>query len=125
MSKKPLILMTMQENGENGGPFVSHKRIMDSELQEKYDFQRLVVPRARYLINPIGMKKLVHEIQNHNPDIVQIAGLQLEGFLVTVACKLARVKTVLAVHGSLGEALSVKGLKRLVFLGLCLFVQQA
>lgn len=112
MSNKAKILITMRENGENGGPFVSHKRIMESQLNLKYNFSPLIVPRSRKLINPYGMYKFVKKIRETKPDIVHVAGLQLDGFLLMVACNLAKVKTVLAIHGSTNEALCVNEIKR-------------
>lgn len=115
MDNKPLILVAMRNGGENGGPYVSHKRIMESSLNHKYDFRCILTPRARNLINPFGMHKLVKEIRSNNPDLVQVAGLQLEGFFTMIACKLAKVKTVLAIHGSVCESLSINRVKKFLF----------
>ena len=115
MNDRKLILVALREGGENGGPFVSHKRIMESELRDKYDFQPLMVPRARKLINPLGMFKFVRTIKKFKPSVVHIAGLQLEGFLPLLACKLSGSKTILAIHGSSKEALSIKGVKRKIY----------
>lgn len=115
MNDRKLILVALREGGENGGPFVSHKRIMESELRDKYDFQPLMVPRARKLINPLGMFKFVRTIKKFKPSVVHIAGLQLEGFLSLLACKLSGSKTILAIHGSSKEALSIKGVKRKIY----------
>jgi len=98
------IMLTLRSGGENGGPYISHSRIMSSSLNNQYCFEPLYIPRSRVLLTPWGMHALVNSIRRSNPDIVQIAGLQLEGFMSMVACKLAGVKTVLAIHGSSMEA---------------------
>ena len=99
-SNLPKILLTLRENGQNGGPYVSHQRIIDSELSKKYQLKALQVPRIRTLLSPSGMINFVKTIKKENPAFVQVAGLQLEGFLTTLACKLAGVKVLVAVHGS-------------------------
>ena len=110
---KSKILITLKLNGQNGGPYTSHFRIMNDEyLRNKYEFCSLSVPRARTLINPFGFFSFVRSIKNAKPDAVHIAGLQLDGFLVMAACKWARVKTILAIHGSSSEAMNFGSLRR-------------
>ena len=105
-------MLAMKINGQNGGPFVSHRNIMNSSLKKKYNFIPLWIPRARVLLNPIAMFKLVKSIKKVNPEFVQIAGLQLDGFLTMIVCKFAGVKTVLAIHGSVQESMQIFGIKR-------------
>ena len=112
---KPVIMIAQRIGGENGGPFVSHKRIMESRLREKYEFIPLQVPRARVLLMPWNMLRFAKQIRIQKPHLVQIAGLQLEGFLPMIACKLAGVKTVLAIHGSLMEAETITGIRRSIY----------
>lgn len=107
MNSKPRIALTFRKGGENGGPYNSHKRIMESSLSDKYDFVPLFVPRARVLVTPWGMRAFVKEIKSKKPQLVQVTGLQLEGFLTMIACKLANVKTLVAIHGSSTEALDI------------------
>lgn len=109
------IALTFKENGQNGGPFISHKRILNSSLKNKYDFIPLTIPRAHTLITPKGMKRFVDEIRDSNIDAVQIAGLQLDGILTMYACKKARVKTIVAVHGRVLESPSVKGIWKVLY----------
>ena len=107
MNSKPRIALTFRKGGENGGPYNSHKRVMESSLSDKYDFVPLFVPRARVLVTPWGMRAFVKEIKSKKPQLVQVTGLQLEGFLTMIACKLAKVKTLVAIHGSSTEALDI------------------
>jgi glycosyltransferase involved in cell wall biosynthesis len=107
-----MITFTKTSDG-GGGPFQSHKRILDSKLNEKYDFIPLYVPRIRVLLSYKGMKEFVSIIKRENPDIVHFSGLQLDGFLTALACRIARVKrTVLAIHGSSNEALCISNLQK-------------
>lgn len=112
---KGRIALTFKENGQNGGPYISHKRVLDSFLSEAYDFIPLTIPRARCLLTPWGMNKFVEDIKNCNADAVQIAGLQLDGILTMYACKKARVKTIVAVHGRMIESPSVRGIRRWLY----------
>lgn len=110
--KMPKILITLRKDGKNGGPFNSHMRILQSGLQSKYELKPVWIPKPRELMRRKGMNALVSKIKEEAPDLVQLTGLQLEGFFVMRACKKAKVKTILAVHGSSMEALTVGALKK-------------
>lgn len=112
---KRRIVLTFKENGQNGGPYISHKRVLDSSLKELYDFVPLTIPRARSLITPKGMRKFVNSIRNSNADVIQIAGLQLDGILTMYASKKAKVKTIVAVHGRMTESPAIRGMKKLFY----------
>lgn len=105
MINRPKILLTFRIGGENGGPFVSHKRILESSLSKKYELKPLLLENPRKLRNPKVFISLIKKIKQEKPAIVHLAGLQSEGFLTMLACKIARVKTIVAVHGSNAEAL--------------------
>ena len=107
--------MAQRIGGENGGPFISHKRIMESTLRDRYHFVPLMIPRIREFLKPLVFSRIVRFIRSQQPRAVQIAGLQLEGFLTMLACKVAGVKTVLAIHGSMLEAENVKRLSRYIY----------
>lgn len=114
MNTKPKIMISFKEDGKNGGPFVSHKRISESALKEKYEFIPLIIPKGRTgLLNIRLLVRLVKEIRSARPDIVHFDGLQLQGFHTAIACKLAGIRnTVLAVHGSSMEAVGLPPWKR-------------
>lgn len=115
MDRKPRILITLRQGGQNGGPYVSHQRIMESELKGRYEFIPLMVPEPRVLARREGMQRFVESIRSATPDVVHYAGLQLEGYFVSRAIKLAGVKrSVLAVHGSSREAVYFPMHKRFV-----------
>jgi glycosyltransferase involved in cell wall biosynthesis len=61
------------------------------------------------------MKEFIKTIKKESPAFVQVAGLQLDGFLTTIACKLAGVKVLVAVHGSSTQAQNISNItKRLM-----------
>lgn len=110
---RPRVLIFLPGGQGRGGPYQSHKRIMESRLQDSYVFIPCYFPRMRQLINPVGLFRLVREIRNHRPDIAHCYGLQLSGFFTVLACRLAGVKPiVLAIRGSSMEALNFTGFKR-------------
>lgn len=113
--QKKRIALTYKINSPSGGPFISHRRIQNSPLKDKYDFIPLMIPRARQLLTPFGMYKFIKEICNAKVEIVQIAGLQLDGILTMIACKMARVKTIVAIHGRIIESPAIKGFKRKLY----------
>ena len=114
ISKRPKIMISFQEGGENGGPYISHRRICEG-LQDAYDFQPLLIPRGRIgLFNPVLQRNLAGQIRAGNPDIIHIHGLQLAGYQLMRAAKKAGKPVVLAVHGSTGEAAHFPKWKRML-----------
>ena len=61
------VLIALKKNGQNGGPYISHYRIAnDIFLKERYDFEYLLVPRSRELINPFGFFRFARLIKKSN-----------------------------------------------------------
>lgn len=111
--KRKKILLTFQENGQNGGPYHSHMRIMQSGLSQKYEFIPLIIPRFKKLIKPKETIKFIKTIRNSNAPILHFTGLQLEGFHVLLLARLAgKVKTVCAVSGSVKDVIIMNPLER-------------
>lgn len=105
MSEKICVMLTFREGSEGSGPFNSHMRIIDSELSNKYEFHKLMLPRGRLGIFNINLlRKLIVTIKEKRPDLVHFSGLQLEGFYVSLACKILSVRSVCAIRGSSLEA---------------------
>lgn len=100
-------MIAFREGGENGGPYNSHLRIIESRLKEKYQFVPLIVPKGRMgLCNIKIIKSLVSSIKREQPDAVQIIGLELIGFYLALACRISGVHNVIiAIHGSTTEAI--------------------
>lgn len=113
--KKPKVLITLREDGQNGGPYISHKNILNSSLSEKYELVPFYNPNARKMRNPKVFFRVIKDIKNIKPDLAHITGLQIEGFLLALACKLAGVKTVVAVHGSATDAIGISKLHNIIF----------
>lgn len=97
------ILITFSEGGENGGPYISHQRIIESSLKNLYVLEPFFFPRIRHLINPIEFIRYVVQIRKSKADAMLVAGLQVTGFLLALLCKCSGIKVILAVHGSLTE----------------------
>ena len=114
MSEKPVILIAFKDGGENGGPFVSHKRIIEGYKSDKYELRPFVFPRSRVIISPSGVKQLVESIKKEHAVAMLIVGLQLEGFVATLICQLAHIRIVLAIHGSTTETCNLSWLKRAI-----------
>lgn len=114
------IMISFREGGENGGPYNSHKRIMESELKNKYKFVPLILPKGRLgILNPKVTISLIKQIKKHKPHAIHFTGLELSGFHVALACKIIGFKnTILAVHGSTNESMyySKKFLKQKVII---------
>lgn len=105
--KKPKILITFQEGGQNGGPYISHERIMLSSLKDYYEFVPLFIKKPKEQLKIKNFFKLVLKIRKEKPDIFHFTGLQLIGFVSLLAaifsgCK----KSICAVRGSSLEALN-------------------
>ena len=113
-SEKPVILVAFKDGGENGGPFVSHKRIIEGYKSDKYELKPFVFPRSRVIISPSGVKRLVESIKKEHAVAMLIVGLQLEGFVATLICQLAHIRIVLAIHGSTIETCNLSWPKRAI-----------
>lgn len=112
---KKRVAIFVRDGGENGGPYISHMRIAHSDLTEKYDFCIIKTPRIRTLLSCKGMRSFVKNIKKANCDFAHIYGLQMEGYLVTKACKKAKLKIVLAVRGSSLEVEGLSLIKKIVY----------
>ncbi|GGH74525.1 glycosyltransferase [Phaeocystidibacter marisrubri] len=110
---KPVIAMDLSTAGKGGGPFTSTTRLMESELKESYEFRTIWYDVS--LGAGVSWKRILHlrdQIREIKPDIVHYTGLQLSGFHMAVACRLAGVKrTVVSVRGFSGDALYFSKIK--------------
>ncbi len=110
--KKAKIGLSFFENGKNGGPYISHSRIMHSCLTNSYDFIPIYFPRLRKLLNPAVFISMIKTVRKADVDVFQFSGLQLEGFFICLIGKLARAKTICAIRGSTDEAVYVGKMMR-------------
>ncbi len=115
LDNRPKVLLTFRIGCENSGPYTSHTRIMQSRLCEKYNFEPLMLPNPRKLRRPNMFFKTVRYIKKAKPAFVHLTGLQMEGFLVMLACRIAGVKTVVAARGSSTEAIGFGRFAQFIF----------
>ena len=114
MRKKPVIVLSFQRDGKNGGPYLSHKRIMESDLSKVFDLKAMYFPRIRELLRPCVFMSLVAELKAFHADIFQFAGLQIEGYLYYLVARRAGVRTICAIRGSTNEAKRVNPFHRII-----------
>lgn len=114
MKNKKKLLMVFQKKGQNGGPYISHKRIMESKLSEKYNFIPFYVDNKKKNESYIKyIRNLVKEIKKYDADCIQIPGLQLIGFNISLAAFIAKVKKrIIVIHGSSMEAQNFNKFKK-------------
>lgn len=114
--KKIKVAIDLSTTGKGGGPYVSSSRIMQSALKDKYDF--VVLHYDTGLGSGISIKRILdlrRQLIDLSPGLVHFTGLQLSGFHVAVACRLAGIKhTVLAIRGTSADAIYFNPIKRLI-----------
>lgn len=91
---------------KTGGPYHSTLNLMNSKLKEKYDFISFDYDYSiGYKVSLRRIWDLKRKIEVIHPDIVHCSGLQLSGFHIVAASKLAHVKKIIVtVRGSSTEA---------------------
>lgn len=110
------ILMILDKYGANGGPNNSQMRIAKSPLNTFYEFEIVYYDRARKYLNPLTFIRFVREIKKKKASIVHFSGLQLDGYINCLACKLAGIKKIIiAIRGSSNEAIRISKFKRWLF----------
>jgi len=103
---KRRIMIALSES-KRGGPYISHKRIMESDLKEKFQFIPWYTPRIRKILSPNYIFKFRKFAKKNKPDVIHISGLQLEGFLLVLICRIVfgrKFPILLAIRGSSKEA---------------------
>ena len=89
---------------------------MNSNLKSDFDFK--IIHYRTDLGGKISLKRifdLVSQIKKIKPDIVHFTGLQLSGFHIAVACKLAGVKNnILTIRGTSWDMLEFNPIKKIL-----------
>ena len=115
-SFKPIVAIDLSTSGKGGGPYVNNNRIISSELKNKYEFKKFLYNSE--LGRGISIKRILDirkQILKINPDIVHFAGLQLTGFHIAIACKLAKInRSIITIHGFSGDAINFNLLKKII-----------
>ena len=116
MKKK--ILVSYYNTHQVGGPNVSSDNIINSYLGEKYSFSKIIINEHLGKVLRIKtLRRLIREIKEANPDLILIGGLQLHGFYLMLASKLAGYKkrTFVIVHGSACDAIHIGKFSKFLF----------
>ncbi|MGI6384541.1 MAG: glycosyltransferase family 4 protein [bacterium] len=108
MIEKSKVMISFENDGQNGGPYVSHQRIMNSTLKVKYQFIPLNLMSKQETNRINRVKDLILQIKAVNPDIIHIHGLQMSGFYLSFAAACCKIPIVLVIHGSSSEAMYSK-----------------
>jgi glycosyltransferase involved in cell wall biosynthesis len=114
MNEKPIIAMDLTSSSLGGGPYTSTLRVMNSNLNLKYSYKTFTYNNelGRY-ISIRRILDLKRQIIHLKPDIVHFSGLQLSGFHIAVACRLAGIKnTVVTIHGFAEDDINLNPIKR-------------
>ena len=108
------IAIDLANDGAGGGPYTCTLRLVESELNQNYEF--IIINYDNTLGKWISIKRILNlrnQILKAQPDIVHYTGLQLSGFHMAVACLLAgKRKTIVSVHGFSGEAIYFNKIKK-------------
>jgi glycosyltransferase involved in cell wall biosynthesis len=103
-ARKPCIVHMVEAFEQVGGPPKLVRLITESSLRETYDFH--VVSYVVSGMNLSAVWRLRRQLVRLAPDIVHIHGLKSDGFLATLAARLAGVGSILLViHGSTLDAM--------------------
>jgi L-malate glycosyltransferase len=116
MDKKKKVMLHKIMPNQVSGPNNAAKRIQESYLSEKYEFEFLTQYKfagGKISINLI--LDLYKQIKKFDPDLIHLSGLQASGFHAAVAAKLARKKVLMAVRGFSSDACNIRLIKKGIF----------
>lgn len=110
MNWKPVIIQHSFGTLGTGGPIGALTRVMDSELQSRFDFIHVSQERPAGGINIQLLREMAHRIREAKPDLVHVRGLGNEGFHGVLAARMADApRILLTVHGSQGDLVHGRG----------------
>ncbi|AOW17245.1 hypothetical protein LPB03_07100 [Polaribacter vadi] len=115
-NKKPKIMLHIIMPNQVSGPNTASRLIADSYLKEHYNFQFLTQKtHAGGKINFSLIRDLRNQINEFNPDIIHVSGLQGSGFHAVVAAKFSKKKILLTVRGAAIDAVGLSPKLRFIF----------
>lgn len=113
--KKKILLHRKNEN-QIGGPNRSVENMKNSFLSEKYEMcyltQDIELNRKGFFL--LAIISLVQKIKKEKPDLVQVMGLQVNGFLCTIAAKLCGCKVLITARGFTEDAIGFNKIKKMI-----------
>ncbi len=113
--KKKVLMYSTFEN-KIGGPLVYLRSIVDSELNEEYEFSTCFQNETAGGINFNLLRRMTKQIKEQSPDIVHVHGLQSEGLYGVLAARLAGCRcVVMTVHGFAFDGQKKRGMKWLLY----------
>lgn len=116
MNDKPKVMQVVAEFNRDGGPQQGLRRLLNSRLNERFEFAVLNLTWKEHGMNLFLFGKWVHQIKSYRPDIVHVRGLQSEGFYGVLAAKIAGCdRIVLSIHGFYSDSVRVGKIKRWLF----------
>lgn len=114
----PKVMVSFYNTKQVGGPSAAMNKLVCSKLSEKYDFVPIIINEhlGKFLKVKV-VRRLASEIKAEDPDVIYYTGLQLQGFYIALAAKLAGYgnRTVMVVRGSSCDAMNVSLLFKFVF----------
>lgn len=112
MDSRKKVMMYYAFEDKIGGPLVYLRQIINSKLNEKYDFTTCFQNETAGGISLKLLRRMVKKIKKESPDIVHVQGLQSEGFYGVLAAKLAGCRCIVTtVHGFAFDGQKKHGLK--------------
>ena len=113
MTAKPIIVQHCAGVPGLGGPMSGVRRLLESELAEKYQFETCFQPRPAGGINLPLMRIMANRIRSLHPDLLHVRGLGNEGFHGLMAGRMAGCRRILvSVHGLVRDIVAWRGFYR-------------
>jgi len=113
MTTKPIIVLHSFGVPGLGGVMTGVRRLLESELAEKYHFETCFQTRPAGGINLPLMREMANRIRSLRPDLLHVQGLGNEGFHGLMAGRMAGCRRILVtVHGLVRDIAMWRGLSR-------------
>ena len=114
----PKVMVAFYNTNQIGGPNIAMNKLIHSYLKDKYEFVPIIINDKLGKIFRIKvLKRLTNEIKNEKPDVIYFSGLQLHGFYIALAAKLAGYsnRTIMVVRGTSTDAIQASKYFKFLF----------